>query len=1002
MSLPGRLGVFLSSRWLARAAAVLAVLAGLVWLYARAQIVSPEQLAEYTQNLRDLRELDARISAELLASRLQRVHNYDALTEYVRRERLIVQGAVRVPGFIEGDDRRRVLAAATRLQDTLARKDEMVDRFKRHNAVLRNSLAYFPVAVSALLDDGALAVDPGLRRRVERYSRAVLDSSLRSAESPVAGPARGAGQGAMVDAIVSHGTHIVAETAATDGLLSEIAALGSEEQLEALNRAYSVGYTRALSGRDAYRRALFAVSVGLTVFLAWLFVRLELTRRSLERAHREVSARYEAQAIAERQLMLHATAFRNAHDGITLTDADGNILDVNPAFTRITGWDREEAIGRNPRILRSGRHDREFYAAMWKAVRETGSWSGEIWNRSKYGEVYPELLSISAVRDEGGVLTNYVAVFTDIGRLKAQERQLTQLAYYDALTELPNRTLLADRIVQGIAQTRRTDTLMAVCYLDLDGFKAINDTWGHDAGDNVLVDVAYRLRNALRGGDTVARLGGDEFVLLLLGLASPAEADEAVGRLLALIAEPIVSLPRPTVVSGSMGVTLFPNDDSDPDALLRHADQAMYQAKQAGKNCFLLFDSERDRFARSRHDRVVRIRQALEQREFLLYFQPKVNMRQGRVIGVEALIRWKHPERGLLEPAEFLPVIEDDDLIKEIGDWVIETALDQMQAWQAQAVTLPVSVNVAGRQLQADDFVDKLKAALARHPSVAGQLELEILETAALADVSKTARVMDECRQLGVHFSLDDFGTGYSSLTYLKRLPSGTIKIDQSFVRDILSDFNNLVIVQGVIGLANAFQRQVIAEGVETAEHGRLLMQVNCDLAQGYGVARPMAAREIPDWVAHWRPHPGWEAIRELYWGRSDYPLLVAELQMRSWVAQLIQRATKGLPLSFMRPGDSRCCAFGNWYYGAGARRYGEKAAYVRLGAGHDKLHAIADRMGSLVERGSPEGARGLIEELLHVRDAALHTMQELQLAVAVDRAHGAARLDVPAPLAVQ
>jgi len=976
------------------AAALLLALLSLPHFYRKAETVDPQQHLAYTQLLRDLRELDARVDGELLANRLEFSRNYDALTRFSADLLARATRAAAAPGYLADADRVAVQDAATTLSASLTRKVAGIDDFKRNDAVLRNSLAYFPTAAANLLDaDLTPPLTAAMHQRIGNYVRTVqafarlpgkasshaIDQSLDRLDAL----RLDARHQPLLDNLRRHGGIIHTRLATVDRLIGELFDLPTGPQIETLNREYALGHGHALDLAATYRIFLYSLVIFLTVFLGWTFLRLDRSRRSLAAAHREVTSRYNAQLAAEKQLKLHATAFHSAHDGITLTDAAGNILDVKPAFSRITGWERSEVIGRNPRVLKSGRHDQAFYAAMWKSINDTGNWRGEIWNRNKYGEIYPELLSISAVKNEAtGQLTNYVAVFADIGRLKARERQLTQMAYYDALTELPNRTLLADRLDQGIAQTRRSQSLMAVCYLDLDGFKPINDTWGHEAGDRVLVDIAHRLKGALRGGDTVARLGGDEFALLLLGLASREECDDAVKRLLVQIAQPLTCLPEPAVVSASIGVTLYPDDDGDPDTLLRHADQAMYQAKQGGKDCHHLFDPEQDRNTRSRHDRVARIRQALEDHEFVLYYQPKVDMRAGEVIGAEALIRWNHPERGILAPIEFLPLIEDDDLIKLIGDWVIETALHQLAEWHEAGLDLSVSVNVAGRQLQAPEFVEKLKVALFLHPTVASGLELEVLETAALEDVVKTSRVIDECRELGVKFSLDDFGTGYSSLTYLKRLPAETIKIDQSFVREILSDHNNLVIVQGVIGLANAFQRTVIAEGVETAEHGRLLMQLNCDLAQGYGIARPMPGEHFPNWARNWRPDPSWERIREAYWQEADYPMFVAEVEHRNWIAQLVYAVGEGQPVPPQQLVDDRHCNFGRWYHGTGRSHYGQLPVFGWIDEPHRQVHEIARRIDQFWREGHIEEARAELPRLLAARGVVLAALHELQLAV--------------------
>lgn len=990
--------------WLSRPlivaiAFVLACLGALTWLNLKAGGVGPEQHFAYTQRLRDLRELDTRIERELLANRQELERNYDALSDYLERTLDTSNRLMQPPAFLREEDRLRVREVAQRLRRVLNSKGELIDRFKRNHSVLRNSLAYFPVAAADMLDgENGRNLPQELRGQIGHYVRHVLAfarapsdegrAQATEAKALIRFDGLSGRQQQAVANLLLHGELITSRLIDLDRLTREAFSLQSEALLDTLERAYAGGHARALEQAGRYRGALYVIAALLAAFLAGAFARLERTRRSLTAAHAELSARHASLLAAEKQLELHATAFRSAHDGITLTDAEGNILDVNPAFTRITGYERDEVIGRNPRMLKSGRHDRAFYAAMWKSILETGSWRGEIWNRNKYGEIYPELLSISAVRDESGRITNYVAVFADISRLKAQEKQLTQMAYYDALTELPNRVLLADRLEQGILQTRRSQTLMAVCYLDLDGFKAINDAWGHDAGDHLLIEMAKRLRAMLRGGDTVARLGGDEFVLLLLGLANVEECNLAMERLLAAILQPFVIDDQPQTLSASIGVALFPQDDSDAETLLRHADQAMYQAKQSGKNRYLIFDVERDYSVRTRQNRIAELRAALDRGEFVLHYQPKVDMRQGAIIGAEALIRWNHPQRGLAPPIEFLPIIENDDLIRELGEWVIETALTQMERWQAAGLVLPVSVNVAGRHLQHHDFVEHLKQALARHPAVARRLELEVLETTAIEDVAKVSRIIEECHELGVGFSLDDFGTGYSSLTYLKRLPTRTIKIDQSFVREILSDTNNLVIVQGVIGLARAFQREVIAEGVETAEHGRLLLQLGCDLAQGYGIARPMPADALPAWMEQWRPAAAWQAIRDLDWDSNDHSLLVAEVEHRNWVAQLVFTTNELRPPPHRGMGDFRECRFGRWYYGAAQakKHYTDAPAFARIADPHRRVHEVAADIDRLWREGRIELARSRIPDLLEARDEVIRALQDLQLSVAVRR----------------
>ncbi|MCK9605035.1 MAG: bacteriohemerythrin [Methylomonas sp.] len=570
-------------------------------------------------------------------------------------------------------------------------------------------------------------------------------------------------------------------------------------------------------------------------------------------AHENITQRKQA----EEKLQLAANVFTHAREGILITDAAGSIIDVNDTFTHITGYSREEILGKNPNILSSGRQGQEFYAAMWRDLASIGYWSGEIWNRRKNGEMYAEMLTISTVRDASGHAQNYVGLFIDITSMKEYQQQLEHIAHFDVLTNLPNRVLLADRLQQAMLQTQRHKHSLAVVYLDLDGFKAVNDSYDHETGDELLVAISKRMKEALREGDTLARIGGDEFVAVLSDLERMTDCEPILERFLQATANPVMIGQNALQVSASIGVTFYPQDNVDADQLMRHADQAMYTAKQAGKNRYHLFDVQQDAAIKTQRENLEGIRQALIKNEFVLYYQPKVNMQTGDIIGAEALIRWQHPQRGILAPGDFLPIIENHPLSVDLGEWVIDTALTQMSIWNASGLNIPVSVNVGARQLQQRHFAIQLSTLLLKHPNVKPNfLELEILETSALADIAEVSAIMYACREIGVRFALDDFGTGYSSLTYLRRLPADMLKIDQSFVRDMLVDPDDLAIVNGVIGLAAAFNRQVIAEGVETLAHGKRLLSMGCALAQGYGIARPMPAAEIPSW----RPDKAWMA----------------------------------------------------------------------------------------------------------------------------------------------
>lgn len=692
--------------------------------------------------------------------------------------------------------------------------------------------------------------------------------------------------------------------------------------------------------------------------------------------------------------------FDSTRDGIVITDADNRIINVNPAFCDITGYTREEVIGRSPSILRSDRHDDAFYRAMWSSINETGRWQGEIWDRRKNGEIYLEILNISAIRDAQGAVRYFVAVFTDINRLRESEIHAQRLAYFDQLTELPNRTLLADRLEQAIAHAKRKNELLAVIFLDLDRFKSINDRYGHKLGDRLLVEVAGRLRHAIREGDTVARLGktdtrsedtvarigGDEFALLVTCLPNMDKLEKVLDRIGEQVARPCEIDGREIQVTASMGVTVYPLDSANPDTLLRHADQAMLHAKERGRNRYHLFDAARDEQARTRRQLLRRIETALSDGQFVLYYQPKVNLRAGSIHGFEALIRWEDPERGLVLPGEFLPVIEDDDLIVDVGEWVICSALRQVAEWQTQGFDINVSVNVAARQLLRPDFVDRIRSCLDRFPAVRrGSLELEILESSAIESTAHVRTVMQACQALGVQFALDDFGTGYASLAYLKEIPAETLKIDRSFIHQVLDDPDDLTLVEAAISLAASFRRVVVAEGVETAEQGVLLMRLGCDLVQGFGVARPMPAMDVIGWIEQYRPEPQWVLWADTKWEMVDFPLLVAQYDHLKWVHRVAMSLEESsLQLAESELIDHHQCRFGLWYYGHGKVRYSTLKAYRDLEASHRDVHRIGAEIIELNRAGRSREAHERMRELLALKDLILEQLSSLQAAVAV------------------
>lgn len=565
-------------------------------------------------------------------------------------------------------------------------------------------------------------------------------------------------------------------------------------------------------------------------------------------------------------------------DAVITTDFDGTVRLLNPIAEDLTGWTQEEASGLPLTevlniVNQVTRQPVENLA--YRAIRDNRTIVDEISNHSvmlsRNNLEYSIEYSASPIRNSEGYTLGCVLVFHNITEKFQLIEQISWQAGHDILTKLPNRTLLSDRIGQAIAHAERQEQLLLVCFMDLDGFKAVNDQHGHDLGDKLLIEVARRLINVVRGADTVSRLGGDEFVLLLGEISTMDEVDILLTRILEEMARPYVIGKETLAISASIGATIFPFDSNDTDTLLRHADQAMYQAKQNGRNRFHLFDSSMDLRAHEHHQQLTRLEQALAQGELCLHYQPKVNLKSNKIFGMEALLRWQHPELGLRGPLDFLPLAEDCNLIVDIGNWVLNEALRQISIWQAEGHDWIVSVNIAARQLQRHDFVSTMQILLAQHPGApAHRLELEILESSALADMDHVRSIILACQSMGMSISLDDFGSGYSSLAYLRHLPVNTLKIDQSFVRDMLDDEEDCSLVDGILQMARAFKREVIAEGMETAAHGALLLKLGCDNAQGNGIARPMPANEVADWAAQFKPDPRWQNYPAALvgWGR--------------------------------------------------------------------------------------------------------------------------------------
>ncbi|WP_222948322.1 two-component system response regulator [Thauera sedimentorum] len=601
-----------------------------------------------------------------------------------------------------------------------------------------------------------------------------------------------------------------------------------------------------VTGQGSEEIAAQALRLGVTDYLVKHPGYLNELPLVLDKAFRDGELVRERAALREAvdKLRLHAAVVDSTHDGVLISDLDGNIVSINPAFTEVTGYAPHEALGRNPRFLQSGRHDRSFYQGMWAALLETGYWQGELWNRRKNGELYPEWLTLSAVRNEAGAPTHYVGVFTDISKLRNVEARLSHLAHHDPLTSLPNRLLALSRLEHAIEVAQRKGQRLAVLCLDLDRFKTVNDSLGHSAGDELLCEVAARLRSRLREEDTLGRLGGDEFLVLLEDLDAPEGA--------ALVASDIIGALEPSFVlrdgaevfmHASIGVSLYPDDGDDHLALIRNADAAMYRAKAEGRNTCRFYTEDLTRLAARRLDLETRLRRALANGEFVVHYQPAFSVADGSLIGAEALVRWQPPGEPMVSPGDFIPIAEETGLIVGLGEWVLNTACRQWRAWLDEGLQPgAIAVNLSVEQIRRSDVQAMLRAALEETGLAPHCLELEITESSLMAQGEQAEALLAGLKSLGVRLAIDDFGTGYSSLAYLKRFAIDKLKIDHSFVKDLADDRNDLAIAAAVVAMAQALEMTVQAEGVETEGQLALLHELGCAAFQGYLRSPPVPA----------------------------------------------------------------------------------------------------------------------------------------------------------------
>jgi len=594
-----------------------------------------------------------------------------------------------------------------------------------------------------------------------------------------------------------------------------------------------LGFAKQMSGYVWILISAVLIFISRTRLLR--FMRVDLSLRQQREDHE--------------RLRLAAAVFDSTLEGVVVTDAQGQIVHVNRAFMEITGYQLDEVLGLNPNKFKSGRHGPEFYRQMYRSILSAGQWSGEIWNRRKSGEIYPQWQSIRSVKDNGGAIKHFVAVFSDITAIKRSEHELQQLAHYDPLTGLPNRLLFTDRTAQALSYARSSKHGCALLLIDLDHFKNINDSLGHNVGDEVLKAVAQRIQSLFDTEITVARLGGDEFGLLVENCQQVVQAAGYAQRILDGFKTPFVLENQQLFISASVGISLFPSDASSAQQLLRNADSALFKAKSDGREAYALYTEELTAHAQQRVELASELRRAIEQHELRVFYQPIHSLQDSRIMGVEALVRWQHPVRGLVPPGEFIPIAEQIGLIADIDAWVLRTSCQQMCDWLTAGVDISfVAVNVSSRLFSSGQLDVQVAHVLRETGLDPARLELEVTESAVMQDPEQAIEQLHRLRELGLSLAIDDFGTGYSSLLRLKRMPVQKLKIDQGFVAGLPSDEDDIAIVRAIIVLAKSMGMRVLAEGIEHADQAWFLRDSGCQLGQGYWFARPMPAEQI-DWL---------------------------------------------------------------------------------------------------------------------------------------------------------
>jgi diguanylate cyclase (GGDEF)-like protein/PAS domain S-box-containing protein len=697
----------------------------------------------------------------------------------------------------------------------------------------------------------------------------------------------------------------------------------------------------------------------------------------------------------EERLRLSEQVFSLALEGMVITDAKAFIVDVNPAFCQLTGYSREEILGQQIGILKSDRYDSDFYSIIWQAILDSGNWQGELWFRKKSEEVFLEFLAIYALHDTQGKLINCVGLLTENSQSLVTPSMSQEKQHYDPLTQLLDRVLFSDRFAQALAHSKRFNTLTAICYLDLDGFKRVNDSFGCQIGDRLLIEVAKRIKFNLREGDSICRMGGDKFALLFENLQSLPQCIDTLNRIHLMLAAPLAFDDQKLQITASSGVTIYPLDKEEPDILLSHADAAMQQAKAAGRNCYrfyanlqqanpaLTFPASSLGCIESIERKFTEIEQALQSEQFCLYYQPKVNIKTGETLGAEALLRWRHPDRGLLTPGEFLPVIAETDMEVKLGVWVINQALQQLSIWQELGLVLQISVNVSAHFLLSAGFVAMLGRELSKFPAIsAKQLELELLEGKAPEDMLAASNILKECyAQLGVLCAMDGFGAGYAALPLARQPIPNTVKIEQNFVRNMIDNPDDLAIIEGVIARSKSLKQISVAEGVETLEHGLYLIALGCSIAQGFGIAQPMPATALMDWIISYQNPSAWLERGKIQLSVWQTELELLKIQQKHWFVRLQNCLDAPIDGDLQWPLiDQENSHLGKWLSRIKNQQFFDRRLFDRLQEFHSQQHNLAQQLIQKRQEGKREIEALGCKQLLSISEEIEELLQQFEL----------------------